>query len=308
MGAADTVTKAYMRKNSIFADAFNYLLYDGKRIIDPDSLNELDTTEIALPFGDNSTDETVQKYRDILKSAVVKQDEKIAYVLLGIENQTDIHYAMPVRNMIYDALQYGKQVSDTAAKHRKASESGHNKAEYLSGFYKSDKLTPVITLVVHFGADAWDAPLSLHEMMDVPTDILRFVPDYRIQLIDPARMSPTDLMKLETSLREVMGYIKYSKDSEKLSDFLNNNSRMWVERTAAQVIKTITHTPIDIPEGADEINMCEAIEKMMNDREKKGKVEVLAGLVKDGLLNVKDAAARLGMTLEDFEAAMKKLS
>lgn len=54
--------------------------------------------------------------------------------------------------------------------------------------------------------------------------------------------------------------------------------------------------------------MCEAIEKMMNDREKKGKVEVLAGLVKDGLLNVKDAAARLGMTLEDFEAAMKKLS
>ena len=59
---------------------------------------------------------------------------------------------------------------------------------------------------------------------------------------------------------------------------------------------------------ADEINMCEAIEKMMNDREKKGKVEVLAGLVKDGLLNVKDAAARLGMTLEDFEAAMKKLS
>jgi len=59
---------------------------------------------------------------------------------------------------------------------------------------------------------------------------------------------------------------------------------------------------------ADEINMCEAIEKMMNDREKKGKVEVLAGLVKDSLLNVKDAAARLGMTLEDFEAAMKKLS
>ena len=90
MGAADTVTKAYMRKNSIFADAFNYLLYDGKRIIDPDSLNELDTTEIALPFGDNSTDETVQKYRDILKSAVVKQDEKIAYVLLGIENQTAV--------------------------------------------------------------------------------------------------------------------------------------------------------------------------------------------------------------------------
>ena len=29
MGKVDTVTKAYMRKNNIFADAFNYLIYDG---------------------------------------------------------------------------------------------------------------------------------------------------------------------------------------------------------------------------------------------------------------------------------------
>ena len=42
--------------------------------------------------------DAVQKYRDILKSAVIKQDEKMSYVLLGIENQTDVHYAMPVRN------------------------------------------------------------------------------------------------------------------------------------------------------------------------------------------------------------------
>ena len=47
------------------------------------------------------------------------QEDEAAYILLGIENQTDIHYVMPVRNMIYDALQYGKQVADTAANHRK---------------------------------------------------------------------------------------------------------------------------------------------------------------------------------------------
>ena len=77
---------------------------------------------IALPFGpqeNGQSNELVQKYRDILKSAVVMQEDEAAYILLGIENQTDIHYAMPVRNMIYDALQYGKQVADTAANHRK---------------------------------------------------------------------------------------------------------------------------------------------------------------------------------------------
>lgn len=309
MGAADTVTKAYMRENTIFADAFNYLIYGGRRVIDPNSLKELDTTEIALPFGDDKTDEAVQKYRDILKSAVIKEDKDAAYVLLGIENQTDIHYAMPVRNLIYDALQYGKQVSDVSAKHRKESGNGHNRGEYLSGFYKEDRLTPVITLVVHFGADAWDGPLSLHEMMSVDKpEIMQMVPDYRIQLIDPARMNPEDLMKFETSLREVMGYIKYSKDKEGMKTYMAGNSRTMLERTAAQVIKAITNTPIEIPEGLEEVNVCEAIEEMMKDSKAEGKLDAFAGLVKDGLLSVKDAAARLNMTEAEFEAAMKKLA
>lgn len=309
MGAADAVTKAYMRENAIFADAFNYMIYGGRRVIDPNSLKELDTTEIALPFGDDKTDEAVQKYRDILKSAVIKEDKDAAYVLLGIENQTDIHYAMPVRNLIYDALQYGKQVSDVSAKHRKESGNGHNRGEYLSGFYKEDRLTPVITLVVHFGADAWDGPLSLHEMMSVDKpEIMQMVPDYRIQLIDPARMKPEDLMKFETSLREVMGYIKYSKDKEGMKTYMAGNSRTMLERTAAQVIKAITNTPIEIPEGLEEVNVCEAIEEMMKDSKAEGKLDAFAGLVKDGLLSVKDAAARLNMTEEEFEAAMKKLA
>lgn len=309
MGAADTVTKAYMRENTIFADAFNYLIYGGRRVIDPNSLKELDTTEIALPFGDDKTDEAVQKYRDILKSAVIKEDKDAAYVLLGIENQTDIHYAMPVRNLIYDALQYGKQVSDISAKHRKESGNGHNRGEYLSGFYKEDRLTPVITLVVHFGADAWDGPLSLHEMMSVDKpEIMQMVPDYRIQLIDPARMKPEDLMKFETSLREVMGYIKYSKDKEGMKTYMAGNSRTMLERTAVQVIKAITNTPIEIPEGLEEVNVCEAIEEMMKDSKAEGKLDAFAGLVKDGLLSVKDAAARLNMTEAEFETAMKKLA
>lgn len=255
----------------------------------------------------------MQKYRDILKSEVIMRDEKASYVLLGIENQTDIHYAMPVRNMIYDALQYGKQVSDLSARHRRENEKQHTRGEYLSGFYKADKIIPVITLVVHFGADAWDGALSLHEMMDVQDEtLLRFIPDYRIQLIDPARLSAEDLNKLSTSLREVMGYIKYSRSKEKLTEFLNETPREWIEANAARVIKAITKTPIEIPDGAEAVNVCEAIEAMMKDSKDEGraegKMEALAGLVKDGLLSIQDAAARLNMTAAEFEAAMKKLA
>ena len=35
MGKVDTVTKAYMIKNNIFADAFNYLIYEGKTVVEP---------------------------------------------------------------------------------------------------------------------------------------------------------------------------------------------------------------------------------------------------------------------------------
>lgn len=53
MGTADIVTKEYMRGNAVFADAFNYLIYNGKKVIDPAKLKEIDPTEIALPFDDD---------------------------------------------------------------------------------------------------------------------------------------------------------------------------------------------------------------------------------------------------------------
>lgn len=324
MGKADTVTKAYMRENAVFADAFNFLIYGGRRVIDPDALRELDTTEIALPFG-NQTEDSVQKYRDILKSTVIMQDDAVSYVLLGIENQTDVHYAMPVRNAIYDALQYGKQVAETAEKHRREKGGKQHKGAYLSGFYKEDRLIPVITVVIHFGAKEWDGPRSLHDMIDVPdAELLKFIPDYQIHLIDPARLTKEELDKFETSLREVMGYIKYSRDKEKLAAFLNDHAEELIEVNAARVIKTITKTPIEIPEGAEVINMCEAIEAMMKDSKAVGRAEgkaegktegimegtirTLVGLVKDGLLSAKDAAARLDMTESNFESVMKSMS
>ena len=54
MGTADIVTKEYMRGNAVFADAFNYLIYNGKKVIDPANLKEIDPTEIALPFDDEA--------------------------------------------------------------------------------------------------------------------------------------------------------------------------------------------------------------------------------------------------------------
>ena len=269
MGTADMVTKEYMRENAVFADAFNYLIYGGKKVIDAAGLTEVDTATSAVGKKD-----ALQKYRDVLKAAVIKQDEKMSYVLLGVENQTDVHYAMPVRNAIY-ALQYGKQVSDIAAGHRRSQKdySGKTGGEYLSGFLKEDHIKPVITLVIHFGAEEWDGPLSLHEMMPIrDMEILSYVENYRIHLIDPAKLTEEELNKFSTSMREVMGYIKYSNNKEKLLDFLRTDTHKSIEMNAARVIKTITKTPIKISEEKEGIEMCQAIEELIAESEARGEV------------------------------------
>lgn len=239
------------------------------------------------------------------------QEDEVAYILLGIENQTDIHYAMPVRNMIYDALQYGKQVADTAANHRKSDKSFRKRTsgEYLSGFYKEDVLKPVVTLVIHFGADEWDAPLSLHEMMGSQNEkLMHYVQDYRIHLIDPAKLTEKDLKKFTSSLREVIEYIKYSKDKEKLSRILKGNSRMLIDREAALVIKAITNTAIEISEKEEEIDMCKAIDDMLSEREARGEIRgieigelrMLVKQVKRGRLTIEEAAEDVAMSVEKF--------
>lgn len=317
MSKKDTVTKTFMRENTVFADAFNYLIFNGKKVIQPERLQELDTTELVqlIAKGKNNKNESVQKYRDILKAAVIIEDENADYLLLGIENQTEIHYAMPVRNMIYDALQYGNQVAAIAAQNVKEKKAP-TRAEFLSGFYKADKLRPVITLVLHFGADPWDGATSLHEMMYFPLEEMRtFIQDYKIHLIDPAALEPDELEKFSTSLREVLGCIKYSKDKEKLSSFIRNNTRMMLEINAARVIQAITNITLDLSEEVEEVDMCKAIDDMMQDSREEGKAEgrtegilfALTGLVRDGVLSIKDAAFRANMTESAFEAAMKKI-
>ena len=276
MGMADTVTKQYMRENTVFADAFNFLLYDGENVIQPDKLKELDTTELAVPFAVDNTDnrqsEAVQKYRDILKMTTVMTDDKAAYVLFGVEAQTDIHYAMPVRNVIYDALQYGRQVTEVSKRNRK--NSGQTMAVTDKG-------------------------------------LLQHIPDYRIKLIDPAGIDSDEMDKFHTSLREVLSYIKYSKDADKLAEYMNHNQRMeHLEVGAAQVIKEVTNTKFQIPKGMEEVNMCEAIEVLMKRRETEGitqgKLSLLKELVDDGTLTMEAAAGKVNMSVEEFKEYTKK--
>ncbi len=116
---ADTITKDYVKDACVFADIFNYYIYGGRQVIQPEQLTERDSTKIALPYGSDGAVVPVQKFRDVQKLYAVMTDGKMEYVLYGAESQAEIHYAMPVKNNLYDALEYAGQVEEAAKSHRK---------------------------------------------------------------------------------------------------------------------------------------------------------------------------------------------
>ncbi len=287
MGKIDTITKEYMENPIVFADAFNQFLYHGKQKIDPIQLTELDTTEIVIPYGAGDAGVPEQKYRDVLKFLHAMTDGEATYCVMGIENQADIQYALPVKNGVYDFLQLSRQVSEAANSHRqtmKKTETGWSgqaqkeeaatSGEFLSGFWRTDRLIPVITLVIYWGSDDWDAPLSLKEMYcNANSVILAHTPDYHVNLIAPKEMSDREINEFHSNLREVMLYIKYSRDKETLNKIVNQDRKFQsLERQAAEVINVVTGSKLKYPEGKGDVNMCLAIQQMREESEIKGAI------------------------------------
>ena len=199
-------------------------------------------------------------------------DDSRIDLLLGIENQSEPHFAMPVKNMVYDPLEYAGQVENSARSHREAKQWPSTSGEYLTGFYKDDRLIPVITTVVYFGSDTWKAPRSLHEMLSVQDpEILSMVPDYRINLFSPAEIKDEELDKLQSNLKEVMLFIKYSKDKRKLQELTSQTPGFRsLELKAARVIDSITGINLRFTETEGSVNMCQAVQEMCDDARAEG--------------------------------------
>lgn len=180
--------------------------------------------------------------------------------------------------------------------------------EFLSGFWKTDRLIPVITLVIYFGSDSWDAPLSLKEMYsDVDNAILAHAPDYHVNLIAPREMSDNEINEFHSNLREVMLYIKYSKDKETLDRVVRENLKFQrIERQAAEVINVVTGSKLKYPEGKGEVNMCLAIQQMREESKIEGAVETYKDLGISLVETIKRIAERFQMTENESSELVKQ--
>ena len=131
MGKIDAYTTEYISQPEVFADVFNYYLYNGDEIIRPEQLHEMNTRQLALPYGVHAESLPIQRIRDNIKCVASKSDEHMAYLILAVELQLNTHYAMPVRGMLQDGMQYASQV-ETAKKSYKETRFAEIHSELLA--------------------------------------------------------------------------------------------------------------------------------------------------------------------------------
>lgn len=138
MGEKDIQGKRLEDKQDVFADIVNVTDFHGVQLVLPDSLVAGPT--VSLHTLDDGTQR--EQIRDVLKYC---GNLGAFIMLLGIENQSAVDYDMVFRVMRYDGASYWMQ--------RTAKEK-----------------YPVITTVLYFGMDKWNAPRSIHEaiMKDIP--------------------------------------------------------------------------------------------------------------------------------------------
>ena len=149
-----------------YADLING--YSGERVVRAEDLSELDSISHVFPsygverHSYHSNNKTAEKRRKDTKERsrdlICQSAYGLNFAIIGIENQSEVHYLMPLRTMSYDVAEYEKQAYLTrpTAKENKTLTS----AEFLSGFRKTDRLHPCITLVLFWG-DKWDGPTNL---------------------------------------------------------------------------------------------------------------------------------------------------
>lgn len=102
-------------------------------------------------------------------------------------------------------------------------------------------------------------------------EILSLVPDYQINLFSPTEIKDEELDKLESNLKEVMLFIKYSKDKRKLQELTSQSPGFRsLELKAARVIDSITGINLRFTETEGSVNMCQAVQEMCDDARSEG--------------------------------------
>lgn len=270
MGKSNIAVKQWLCNKERFADLFNGTVFHGECVVRPEELEEMDGESGILITDKNRTEKGIQKYRDI----TMRWEQGAELVILACENQNKVHYAMPVRMMLYDGLSYTEQVQQIWKNHNP--EIKPTEQEYLSRFCKEDKIYPVISLVFYYGLTEWDGSTDLYGMFHQgkifqnQNILQKYVPNYSLNLIDTGNIEHIEHFR--TDLQLIFGMLKYKNEIEKLRDYVKVHESYFkhVDLETYQAARELLHSErklkglVKREQGKEQVDMCKALDDLYN--------------------------------------------
>lgn len=266
----DIRLKNFWWDNTHFADLVNAAVFGGEEVVQPDMLLEADTDFsgiISFP----EYDEALKRSHDIVKKCSLGME----FIVFAVEDQSRVHYAMPLRTMIYDAMGYLKEYQELTRlrKQQRSKKAGNatteTRDEFLSGIQKGDRLHAQISIVLYCGDHPWDGPFSLRDMMEeLPPSASAAFCNYEMNLVQ---------------ILDSGNYIFHNKDVRTLFegsaalmrgdfDFIYQNFRQGIPSELATIIALITGSELLRQQTEKEatVDMCKALEDFERNAAEKG--------------------------------------
>lgn len=266
----DTILKNFWKDNNRFADLFNACFFDGNPKLNPDDLTEVDT-DISSLLQFHGYAETVKKIVDVVKKSAYGVD----FVILGIENQAKIHYAMPLRHMLGDAFSYLKEYNEIAKKYKDEKPHG-TPDEFLSKMKKTDRLHSVLTICIYYGETPWDGPRSLIDMLEIPDAFKPLISDYKFNLIELRKSEHLKFHNDDVDKIFNISRFIFDEKYDKITDIFKEEN---ISSELAMVIGCITESQklindaVESEEKGGSVNMCKALEKLEERGRQEGRLE-----------------------------------
>lgn len=161
MGKMDVLLKSYLGDARRYADLWNGGLFCGRQIVKAEELEEIPPILVHA-----NQKEVLEKQRDL----VMKQNGAgQRFAVFVVENQKTVDYRMPARVMLEEILEYsrqikrimkGNEIADKMYKKGQGASVYRNEGERLYQFKESDRICPVVTLVVYWGERGWTGILK----------------------------------------------------------------------------------------------------------------------------------------------------
>ena len=290
MNKKDIILKKVLSNNERFASIFNNYFFEGKNIIDPNSLKD-GNVELEIKSLDG---EYVNRIRDLIKEGTYKfDDSENNYVLLGIENQTSIDKYMAFRIMLYDALLYDYQLMNFKKNKKDA----------------KIKLKPVITLVIYYGTKKWNHCFDIIDNLDVDSNIKEYISNYQIKVLSISELTDKELESYNEDIRQLFKYVKKSNNKEDISSIMTDNDFKKVKKEIVDAINILTKSNIKYEEGDDEVNMCKGLDELLQDTRDeattKKETEVVKTMHNNGF-DIKTIAKALSLDINYVKLVLSK--